>query len=223
VSVPTIEAETNMSREIAHTLSPREAAILTLASEGYTDSAIANHLEISEGTVGTYWGRIRTKLGPYSRPELVAIAIRSELAQQIELLEIQRDTLKAELETSEATEHLYEEVLDAADEGVIVIRHTGEIEHANPAALSLFAYEQSNLVGEKLSVLVPERYRTEHLRHIIEFGQAPGNRRMNDHSQTLGLAKDGREISLHIAISAVHRDGETLFTAFIHPGDLPRA
>src|SRR5579862_4728500 len=66
-----------MSREVAHTLSPREAAIIRMASEGHTDSSIAHLLEISEGTVGTYWGRIRTKMGPYSRPELVAIAIRT--------------------------------------------------------------------------------------------------------------------------------------------------
>ena len=59
-------------------LSPREQQLITMAGEGLTDTAIANRLGISEATVNTYWGRIRVKLGPHNRTELVAIALRDE-------------------------------------------------------------------------------------------------------------------------------------------------
>ncbi len=40
-------------------LSEREEQVLRLAMRGFTDTAIAHQLEISEATVGTYWGRVR--------------------------------------------------------------------------------------------------------------------------------------------------------------------
>lgn len=207
-----------MSREIARTLSPREAAILKLASEGFTDAAIAHNLEISEGTVGTYWGRIRTKLGPFSRPELVAIAIRSELAQQIEELEQQRDHLKSDLDRSLASGLLYEEVLDAADEGVLLLETGGIIRHANPFALAMFGYEKGELTGRPLAELIPERFRIVHMQHLREYVANPTNRRMNEHSDSVGLTKSGDEISVYIVISAVHRDGEIFLTCFVRHG-----
>lgn len=206
-----------MSREVAHALSPREAAILRLASEGHTDASIAHQLEISEGTVGTYWGRIRTKLGPYSRPELVAVAIRSELMKEIEELEAQRDRLKNELEQMTEEERLFEEILDAADEGVIVTSLEGQIEHANPYALKVFGYNKNEIVGVSLDILIPERFREIHRCHLADFSVNPGNRRMNEHSDTVGLTKDGRELTLYIAICAVRRHSDSLFTCFIRP------
>lgn len=53
-------------------LSTRELAVLTFASQGYTDNMVANELGIQCGTVNSYWVRIRGKLGNLSRSELVA-------------------------------------------------------------------------------------------------------------------------------------------------------
>ena len=67
-----------MSQGQHNALSEREKQLIKLASEGFIDTAIANQLGISEATVSTYWGRIRVKLGPHSRTELVAIVLRQE-------------------------------------------------------------------------------------------------------------------------------------------------
>ena len=53
-------------------LSGRELAVLTFASQGYTDDMVAHELGIQCGTVNSYWVRIRGKLGNLSRSELVA-------------------------------------------------------------------------------------------------------------------------------------------------------
>ena len=45
-------------------LSPRELQLIEYATQGLTDTAIALKLGISEATVGTYWGRVRIKIGP---------------------------------------------------------------------------------------------------------------------------------------------------------------
>ncbi len=52
--------------------------MLLLAAEGLTDKEIARHLNLSRRTIGTYWERLRLKLGPYSRTQLVARFLRVE-------------------------------------------------------------------------------------------------------------------------------------------------
>ena len=65
-----------------HNLSPREEQIVDLAIQGLTNEAIAVHLELSVGTVNTYWLRIRMKVGGTGRTDTVAkiITERSERA-----------------------------------------------------------------------------------------------------------------------------------------------
>ena len=53
-------------------LSPRQLQILRLAAEGLTDRQIALRTGLSEGTVRTYWERIRTRLDAKSRSEAIA-------------------------------------------------------------------------------------------------------------------------------------------------------
>jgi DNA-binding NarL/FixJ family response regulator len=51
------------------TLSPREEQILRLLTRGFLYKEIADQLQIGEGTVRTYIGRIYTKLHVHSRAE----------------------------------------------------------------------------------------------------------------------------------------------------------
>ncbi len=63
-----------------YTLSRREDEIVALAIEGLTNEAIASALNLSVGTVNTYWCRVRLKVGGVARTDTVAkvIADRSE-------------------------------------------------------------------------------------------------------------------------------------------------
>ncbi|WP_158409103.1 PAS domain-containing protein [Fimbriimonas ginsengisoli] len=63
-------------------MSDRERTVLLLAAEGLTDKEIARHLELSQRTIGTYWERMRLKLGPFSRTQLVARFLRVESADE---------------------------------------------------------------------------------------------------------------------------------------------
>jgi DNA-binding CsgD family transcriptional regulator len=64
----------------SYTLSRREEEIVSLAIEGLTNDAIAATLNLSVGTVNTYWSRVRLKVGGVARTDTVAkiIADRSE-------------------------------------------------------------------------------------------------------------------------------------------------
>lgn len=72
-----LELATSIEDRLA-SLSERERAVLDLAVRGYKDRAISDKLGIAKGTVGTYWNRIRRKVGPMTRAEIAAVIGRAE-------------------------------------------------------------------------------------------------------------------------------------------------
>lgn len=66
-------------------LSEREAEIVALAADGNSDKQISAALGISQGTLGTYWARIRQKCGMRWRTEIVAAWVRNQAADQSEV------------------------------------------------------------------------------------------------------------------------------------------
>lgn len=93
-------------------LSVRERSILDLAILGFKDKAIADKLGISKGTVGTYWTRIRRKLGPVTRAQLAAVVGRSEGSNgEVERLMFKVDEICERLEAETARRRATERYL----------------------------------------------------------------------------------------------------------------
>jgi DNA-binding NarL/FixJ family response regulator len=60
-------------------LSPREQQVLRLIALGYTNLEIADKLDVSDRTIGTYRTRIAEKLGLKSRVEIVRFALERDI------------------------------------------------------------------------------------------------------------------------------------------------
>lgn len=56
-------------------LTERQTQIVRCAAEGLTDKEISRMIGISEGTLRTYWGRLRTRFDARSRTEVIAKAL----------------------------------------------------------------------------------------------------------------------------------------------------
>src|ERR671925_622713 len=84
-------------------------------------------------------------------------------------------------------------LLDAAPDAMVLVDGLGTIVMANAHADRLFAYEQGELIGQPVEILVPERYRQSHLTHRAGFFQSPSVRPMGAGLELFGLRKDGTE------------------------------
>jgi two-component system response regulator NreC len=62
-------------------LSPREAEVLRLLAQGYTNQEAGDHLAVSVKTIETHRKRLSDKLGLKSRAELFRFAIEVGLLQ----------------------------------------------------------------------------------------------------------------------------------------------
>jgi len=198
-------------------LSPREKQLLEFAAAGFTDTAIAHKLGISEATVGTYWGRVRIKLGPYSRTELVAIVMRAEQEAAIEALRKENEDLVKQLREQAAAsdEPFYRDLLEAAPDAMLVVAENGKIEYANQAAEEIFGYAKAEMQGVDLLTLVPMRFREIHLMHRNDYFAEPERREMGTHKDTPALHKDGTEFLIRASLSAIQRPSGLMVTCAV--------
>lgn len=96
----------------------------------------------------------------------------------------------------------YELLLENAPDATLMINSEGIIHYVNLQAERLFLYNRSELIGQPLEILIPERYRAVHRSHRANYGKAPRVRMMGVHIKHLaGLCKDGREFRAEISLS----------------------
>lgn len=186
-------------------LSVRESQLLKMAAGGFTDVAIANKLGISEATVKTYWRRIRTKIGPYSRTELVATVLKSEMGRAVNA--IREESLRQQ-DGSSAQHSLYKQLLENAPDAILIVSKDGAINMMNESAPSMFGWTQDDLYGKHISVLLPERYRAAHAEHVEEFVESPSKREMGEHMATSAVDKEGREFPIAASLASVGEGDE---------------
>jgi len=198
-------------------LSPREKQLIKFAADGLTDTAIANRLEISEATVSTYWRRIRGKVGPYSRTELVASLFKNESERVITALLAEQKKLMAELSKVPERDpsNFYRQLVQDAADAIVVVDPSGRISMINGSAAELFGYQQSELQGKHISVLVPERLRSVHSSHVSKYVADPSKRKMGDHINTPAIHRGGEEFMIAANLSAVGTGKDRAFMCLI--------
>ncbi len=105
--------------------------------------------------------------------------------------------------------------LEILPDAVVAMNPEGVIVQVNAQAESMFGYAQGELVGQKIEVLVPERYRARHEHHREDFQGKPKVRRMGAGLDLYGKRRDGSEFPVEIALSPVPTERGTLVMSAI--------
>lgn len=111
---------------------------------------------------------------------------------------------------------LLQAVFDAAVDAIIVADQSGVIESANAAASNLFGYRNDELLGQNVSMLMPE---SESARHdgYINTHLATGRKRIiGTGREVFGKRKNGSTFPLHLSIGKAEVEGEIAFVAILH-------
>ncbi len=98
---------------------------------------------------------------------------------------------------------LFEKLFLASPDAIIVTALDGRISAASPATERLFGYSQSELMGQLVEILMPERFRRRHPQLRSGYVAAPGVRPMGTGLELYGLRKDGTEFPVDIMLSPV--------------------
>lgn len=106
-------------------------------------------------------------------------------------------------------------LLDAAPDPIVVINRSGEIVHVNVQTELDFGYKRQELLGRGIEILVPERFRTLHSGHLINYFNQPRRRSMSFAMELFACRKDGSEFPVEISLSPIHADDEILVSSAI--------
>jgi len=106
-------------------------------------------------------------------------------------------------------------LFENATEGIILTNNEGCIVLMNPAAEQIFSYAASELVGQQIEVLIPDRYRQKHVDVRNNFYKDPQNRVMGHGRDLYARRKNGSEFPVEVSLSHYRRDGQLFVITFI--------
>lgn len=100
--------------------------------------------------------------------------------------------------TSSFRTEIFGKIIWEMDDGIIAVSGESIITFCNPAIEKLFGYSQAQLIGQRLEMLLPERYRRDHSGHVGGFlkGKTDTSYMGSRNSHLLGLKADGTEVRL---------------------------
>jgi PAS domain S-box-containing protein len=103
---------------------------------------------------------------------------------------------------------LFSAVIEIADDAVVVIDDAQCILLFNRGAERMFGYSASEVIGESLTLLMPDSAGERHAAHVRDFGsQRPSARRMGDRARISGKRANGEFFAAEASISHVDVNG----------------
>ena len=98
---------------------------------------------------------------------------------------------------------LFEQLFEFSPDAIVVTDSEGRITNTNAQVQRAFGYTREELVGKRVEVLVPERFRGGHPNHRQTYNAQPSVRPMGVGLELYGLRKDGTEFPVDIMLSPV--------------------
>ena len=121
--------------------------------------------------------------------------------------QVEQDLMETEEENSS--------IITSAMDGIISIDSNGVVRSLNLSAERLFGYKMEELIGESITVLMPEPYKSEHSNYIQSYIRTGEKKVIGLLSEVKGKRKDGSIFPLEVSISEVHKDGHPIFVGIV--------
>jgi PAS domain S-box-containing protein len=109
----------------------------------------------------------------------------------------------------------YEQIVENAPDAIVIVDGDGAIVLANAQVEALFGFPRAELLGQKIEILLPDRYRAGHVGLRSGYASSPRIRAMGTGEVLHGRRNDGSEFPVEIALSPVRTPAGVLTSAAI--------
>lgn len=107
-------------------------------------------------------------------------------------------------------------IVNTAGESIINIDQKGAIQLFNPAAVKLFGYEQEEVIGKSVNILLPDDHKTDYENYIEQY--IAGNKKdiFPIGQEVMGQKKDGTVFPVYVTVGDTLVESQIGFTVLIH-------
>jgi len=121
-------------------------------------------------------------------------------------------------------EQKFRSVTESAIDAIISADHTGEIISWNRAATRILGYTEEEAIGQRLELIIPERFREAHRRGMARFTRTGEARAIGKTVELFALTRSGAEVPIELSLSTWTVRDERYYTGIIRDiGERKRA
>jgi two-component system, LuxR family, sensor kinase FixL len=106
-------------------------------------------------------------------------------------------------------------ILETIPDAMIVIDEQGLIQSFSATAVRQFGYQPADVVGQNVSILMPEPYRSQHDGYMHRYLTTGERRIIGIGRVVVGLRRDGSTFPMELAVGEMRSGGVRYFTGFI--------
>ncbi len=123
--------------------------------------------------------------------------------------------VKRRTQELERAELRFKTLFDSSGTGMLLADKSGVIRLVNKAVQQAFGYENDELAGKKVEMLIPKQYRTKHEQYRQDYVKDPVHRPMSRAANLWGLHKMGAVFPIEADLTPVEVFGQSMVLASI--------